>query len=459
MTSTLDRPFASPEAQGDASDEGDGAGAPQSAGDGAGPRARPGSTVERTPALLVLAALSAAAGVVHLVMVPPHFDSSTADGVAFLAAGWVQVGLAVALVARPRRALIVAVALANAAFVGAWVMAHSVGLPYGAHRGTAESATFVSQVTLAVEVAAVVLAFLLVFQPRFGTAHRRASIVLAGIATVAVLALTTAAIASPSARGHDEGGSEAAGGGHGHAGGHHGEATGAPAENAKVVDDRGYAALGNGHEHELPEGYGEPLDSATELELQRQLAHAYQLQAEYPTVADAEAAGYQRSGPFAPGLGAHYGYGTGASIVSGDGPEGAPEVGPPMLIYDGIEPDSPIAGFMYIAHSLTEEPTEGFAGVDDVWHYHSDVCIVMGPDGIDAPLGADRSATEAECDALGGSLIEKTNYMVHVWSVPGYESRDGLFSNLNPALQCPDGTYEQVPSDEIGLADSTCLRS
>jgi hypothetical protein len=412
--------------------------------------------VRPTPAHWLLAVLTAGAGVIHLVMAPTHLASSNADGITFLVAGWTQLVLAAALVLRPRRAVVVLTAAANALYVGAWVMAHSVGLPYGAHRGAAETATFVSQACVALEVGAVALAVVLAFQPRFGTAHRRAGIVVAGFAALVVLAGTTAAIASPSARGHEHGGSEAAAG-HSHgAGADHHAAAAAPADGAKVIDDRGYAALGNGHEHAVPEGFGEPLDAATEMQQRQQLAHAYELQAEYPTVADAEAAGYVRSGPFSPGLGAHYGLGGGIGGAGADGPDGAPEVGAPMLIYDGVEPDSPIAGFMYMARSYTEEPTEGFAGPDDVWHYHTDVCITMGPEGIGAPLGADRSATQAQCDEFGGFLIAKTNYMVHVWSVPGYESRDGLFSNLNPAIRCPDGTYLTAPADDVGTASTTC---
>ena len=35
--------------------------------------------------------------------------------------------------------------------------------------------------------------------------------------------------------------------------------------------------------------------------------------------------------------------------------------------------------------------------------------------------------------------------MVHVWTVPGYESPQGVFSELNPKMTCPDGTYFTVP--------------
>jgi hypothetical protein len=38
--------------------------------------------------------------------------------------------------------------------------------------------------------------------------------------------------------------------------------------------------------------------------------------------------------------------------------------------------------------------------------------------------------------------------MVHVWSVPGWESSQGLFGEVNPALACPDGTYYQRPPRE-----------
>jgi len=46
--------------------------------------------------------------------------------------------------------------------------------------------------------------------------------------------------------------------------------------------------------------------------------------------------------------------------------------------------------------------------------------------------------------------------MVNVWVVPGYESREGLFSDINPALDCPDGSYYQVSWREMGTRDSAC---
>ena len=60
------------------------------------------------------------------------------------------------------------------------------------------------------------------------------------------------------------------------------------------------------------------------------------------------------------------------------------------------------------------------------------------------------------CTDVGGTWIEFTGYMVHVWNVPGYESPDGMFTELNPRITCPDGTYHKVPTEEIGERASTC---
>ena len=85
--------------------------------------------------------------------------------------------------------------------------------------------------------------------------------------------------------------------------------------------------------------------------------------------------------------------------------------------------------------------------------------MTVSPTGvIDTPLGADsENTTKALCDTYGGQLIANTGYMIHVWTVPGYESSQGVFSDINPAITCPDGTYHQIPLEEIGTKTTTCL--
>ena len=288
---------------------------------------------------------------------------------------------------------------------------------------------------------------------------------LLSVVPIGILLVATAAVASPSARDHAHGGGGEAAAGHSHdAGGAAagGEAAGHPhGSEGAGVDDKGLSLLMNGQ----GEGGGHTHDNSviklapvTQKLLDQQLDKTRPFIEKYPTVADAVAAGYQRYGPFGPGLGAHYSAG------------GAPQVGTdltmtdealehPMLIFDGIEPDSKLAGFMYNIFSLdTENPPEGFIGPNDHWHYHTNVCIKFrGDGGIDAPLGADTSAPKALCDKYGGTIIENTGYMVHVWTVPGYESPQGMFSNVNAKIACPNGAYYTVPMEEIGTRDNVCL--
>ena len=128
---------------------------------------------------------------------------------------------------------------------------------------------------------------------------------------------------------------------------------------------------------------------------------------------------------------------------------------PLAIIYDGVEPDARVAGFMY--YSMSKEAPDGFAGPNDHWHFHTSLCLKYGPDGIDLPYGFDVKIPPKQCTAIGGQLLQQSQWMVHVWSVPGWESGQGLFGEVNPALACPDGTYYQRPMKEwLAHPDNVC---
>lgn len=219
-----------------------------------------------------------------------------------------------------------------------------------------------------------------------------------------------------------------------------------------AVDDRGFAKLANGEQH--AHEFTQPVSKEDRVELSRQLALARDTALRYPTVADAEAAGLHRAGPFAPGLGAHYvDYANGAG--SRDGVMTDDAIGKPVAwIYDGTHPDSRVAGLFY-GSSVKDPP--GFAGPNDTWHVHHDVCIKASATGIDAPLGADHDATKQQCDAVGGNLMKQTQYLLHVWVVPGYESPEGVYAHLSSAMTCDDGTYDVIPDiTKLGSRTSAC---
>ena len=393
-------------------------------------------------AVVALAALTGAAGLVHLVMAPSHLGESALEGAGFLVAAWLQIGLAVALARRPvpGRALLATVAVVDAALIGLWVVSRTAGLPLvGEHAGHAASVTVVDGATVAFEAAAVVLALALLHRPALAAPT-------GGAATLAVplvvMALTTAVVASPSARDH-------AAGSHGEHAGQH-----AHGDSAATADDRGWSLLSNGHEH----GGGDlvELDPATRARLDGELAVTGELTSRYPTVADAEAAGYRRVGPFTPGLGTHYLNTDTLHMVSGA--VDREELLTPVLIYDGYAPDAPLAGFMYLSAGSRTAP-EGFAGPNDHWHYHENVCLITRADGgLDTPFGADETeVTEAMCTDLGGEWVPVVQNMLHVWTVPGYEHPDNVFGELNPLLTCPDGTYHRLAWKDSGSRQTLCL--
>ena len=406
-------------------------------------RRRPASLELDVGVRILLATLSAGAGAIHLVLVPSHWDESVVEGIGFAVTGWLQLAFAVALFARPSRLLLRVGLVVNAAAIGVWAWSRVFGLPIGAHANHAEDAGFVDLTCVAFEAALVVGCAVLLSRPRLGARFARGGIAVAGIASIGVLALTTSTLASPSVRDHAAAGhGEAAVAGDGHA---HGAAS-------PAGDDKGLSLLSNGqHEHIAPVD----LDAGTQQALDAQLAVTREVAALTPTVADALAAGYQRVGPYFPGIGAHYmkGLGRGGFGGSAFNPDGviddADLRNPLMLIFDGTTPTSEIAGFMY--YSMAGAEPAGFAGRNDFWHFHESLCLKYTADGIDVPYGLDHEATPRQCARAGGTMLETSQYMVHVWSVPGYEmtKKDGgVFGEVNPELTCADGSYYQLPVRE-----------
>jgi hypothetical protein len=402
---------------------------------------------------IALAMLSGAAGLIHLVMVPGHMQESAIEGVLFALSGWIQIGLAVALATRPRRWLLTITIVVNLVFIGAWAISRIWGLPFGAHSGQPEAAAFADLTTVGFEAALVLLAGILLVRPSVGSKWSDSEFVFASIVPIAVIALTTGALMAPSTANH-------ASAGHTH--GANGEelvAADGHTHSTPTGEDNGFSALVNGQEHEgmaHTHGPDVALTADEQAQLDTELTWTQPLIDRYPTLADAKAGGYSEAGPFSPGLGLHLMPPIDKMAIGGDGVfDTEAELQSAYLIYDGIEDTSKLAGFMYMAVGTQGEP-QGFAGANDHWHFHTNTCVVFADGKVQSPLGADRSATQEQCSKFGGTLIENTGYMVHLWNVPGYENPDGMFGNLTPAITCPDGKYNTVPDEEIGFTRTIC---
>lgn len=403
-----------------------------------------------SPSAFVRTTLAAAllgAAVIHFAMVPQHMTEWAPEGIAFIVTGWVQVALAIGVVIRPKRWMLAATIAASVVFIAAWAITRIWGAPFGPNSGFAQPSSYVDLACVILEAAAVVVAAAALWRPQFATNWRTEGIVFASIIPVAVLVLATTAVASPSASHHAHGGNACPKGqkpnaelvaddGHAHD----------PSACVPDIDDKGLSLLTNGHHHEIR---NDPLDPATQAEIDRQLAITREVAAQFPTLADAAAAGYRRAGPYSPGLGVHYTRSGMAELNPAGTMTDEALRHPQSLIYAGTDPSSPIAGFMYYSMSKIE-PT-GFPGTNDTWHYHSNVCIKRTAAGTEAPFGADRGDVTVDmCKGVGGVMLNTTQWMVHVWSVPGWENDSGgVFAEVNPKLGCSDGTYYRLSDEEL----------
>jgi hypothetical protein len=405
----------------------------------------------------VLAAVSLGAAGIHFAMIGVHWSEYWLDGAFFAAIAWFQVAWAVGVVMRPSRMLLIAGALVNAGIIGVWAISRTWGVPFGPHSGVAETASFVDILATAFEGALLLGCLALILRPRLNTmrASRKAAIP-AWIAGLGVVALTTMAFTPSFADGHmagggghhggDAAGGEAAAGHHGApaAGGDVAGHTNAvvQADGTSACEQAGVANEGNsGHGHRGPVPYTEltPDERAT---FATQVAAANNVVATYPTAAAAEAAGWRRITPYVPCIAAHY-------LKAGAFRNGFDPNEPEILLFDGTEPTSGIVGLSYLSFADAETPPEGFAGENDPWHVHSQLCI--GGGGV---LG-DESTTEAQCEERGGSLRQLDNlWMMHMWNVPGWDSRWGLFSSEHPDLGGRIGDINGEPQAEEELNES-----
>jgi hypothetical protein len=186
------------------------------------------------------------------------------------------------------------------------------------------------------------------------------------------------------------------------------------------------------------------LDPQVQATLTDEMATVREVTMQYPTVADAEAAGFRRVGPFAAGSGAHY---IRPDVMSRDGAGGLArfDVDKPIIyLFAGNDPSSPVVGLMY--YLFGEEP-EGFAGPNDHWHQHTGLCLGYSADAIELPLPIDQDVTKEQCDEVNGSFMDTTGWMIHVWSAPGWEAPEGVFAHDNSLLVCTDDT----PPEEVTL--------
>ncbi len=135
------------------------------------------------------------------------------------------------------------------------------------------------------------------------------------------------------------------------------------------------------------------------------------------SAAAAQAAGWGQSTIYFPGIAQHN---LKSSLLDFNFDPAQPEI----LLYGR---DGQLVGFNYLVRNIGGPP-EGFAGDDDQWHEHPSLCLSLTTGLV---IGGENLSQEA-CRAIGGFLINFQNvWLLHVWTIPGYESPEGVFSHNN----------------------------
>jgi hypothetical protein len=399
-----------------------------------------------------MALLMLGAAGIHFAAMGEHAGVSWTHGLFFAVTAWAQVMVAALLVLGPSRRSIQLAIVLNFAVIVVWLVSRTVGIAIGTD-GAPEPVEFADSLCAVFEALTIGLGLVVTCG---GLARKRIRIdagwAIGGFVAVTVAALTSFGFSPAIADG--------TGGGHSHA---HAGTTAVAAGRTGAADRTGAAATGHVHAGNTSTGTTDlnghliqgvkaqdvaaevqpdtPLDPNTRAAVQQQLVVARETAMRYPTVASASAAGYRLIGGFGPGSGAHYIGGFGGAFGGGFDPSK-----PLALIYDGTSPTSQMVGLMY--YGMGNTAPEGFAGPNDHWHRHSNVCT-RGSEVLSPP---DADITEAQCAALGGFFMKITGWMVHAWVVPSWESPDGVFSHENPNLRCADGTFN---TDTIGRCQGT----
>lgn len=100
------------------------------------------------------AGLSVLAGLLHLLVMPEHFDEWIGYGLFFFVVALAQLLYAVLLLRRPSsRTVLVTGIVGNALVIGLWAVTRTIGIPLGPEAGEVETVGMVDTVSKVAELA------------------------------------------------------------------------------------------------------------------------------------------------------------------------------------------------------------------------------------------------------------------------------------------------------------------
>ena len=151
-----------------------------------------------TDSRLVLAVALLASAAIHLAVTPEHLTEWSSAGLFFILLSAAEIAVAALMFTRLRqRAVLIAAVVISIAPLVIWLYSRTVGLPFGPEAGTPEAIGLPDIAACALEIAALLVALILLQAPAWlrrppVTAHTRALVLVAlGAVTVIGLAATS----------------------------------------------------------------------------------------------------------------------------------------------------------------------------------------------------------------------------------------------------------------------------
>jgi len=149
---------------------------------------------------------------------------------------------------------------------------------------------------------------------------------------------------------------------------------------------------------------------------------------QYPTVRSLPT-GFRQTVQYLAGMGTHHqNFGTGGSTLTFN------PARPNTLQYDGNGPNARLIGMSWLIRGSETSPPAGFAGNNDVWHYHRALCSAPGGPGGGVPNIVGNNITDARCRQLGGVNAPTGLWMVHAWIIPNWQFQTDVNSGMHPCL-------------------------
>ena len=188
---------------------------------------------------------------------------------------------------------------------------------------------------------------------------------------------------------------------------------------------------------------------------QFQAAIAWAMQ--WPTLGDAEAAGFAMSVDYVAGMGTHHVVYANFTFDDDFDPYDPEFLGtrmddvfeferPEFLMYAGSTDDAELVGFAWYVKTNSTSPPEGFAGDNDWWHRHQALCFYNATLQV---IGED--ITDEECNLYQGTNVHLGDYwMAHAWIIEPWLQQHDVFANHHPCLK--DDGPETDTSDSCWMA-------